>query len=53
MRVFYYQWVDGRTWLVCVSGGNPTRKSPIWKNQNTCAWIVPGTIEEEEEDADV
>ena len=44
MRVFYYQH-DGRTRLVCVNGVNATSKSPIWKNCNTCVWIVPGTAE--------
>lgn len=43
MRVFYFQHA-GRTHLICVRGSDVTRASPLWKNCNTCVWIVPGTM---------
>jgi hypothetical protein len=55
MWVFYYQNTDGRTWCICVRGGFPTIGSPIWKNCNTSAWMVPGTHSPDstiDEDAD-
>lgn len=47
MRVFYFQH-NGKTHLICVRGSSVTRKSPIHENCNTCIWIVPGTVTEEE-----
>lgn len=53
MWVFYYQWPDGKTHLVCVQGGRfPSVHSPIWESCNTSVLLIPGTyIETEEEDA--
>ncbi len=62
MRVFYYQWhndlsvVDrargccpGGTYIVCVKGPNAGADSPIWRNPNTCSWLVPtGAIDDPE-----
>lgn len=47
MRVFYYQH-NGQTYIVCVKGGDARKTSPIYKNNNTCLWLVPGTNEEDE-----
>lgn len=46
MLIFYYQH-EGKTYLVCVRGGYPSRLSPIWL-PNTSVLMVPGTQEEEE-----
>jgi hypothetical protein len=53
MLVFYYQWIDGATHTICVSGGYPHRLSPIWQNCNTSVMIVPGTHDEIEEEWNV
>jgi hypothetical protein len=45
MLIFYYQWSDGKTHLVCVGGGYPSSVSPIWENCNTSILAVPGTLE--------
>ncbi len=51
MWVFYYQWQEtGRTYVVCVRGSFPTIHSPIWNNVNTCAWMVPGTFSEDNDE---
>lgn len=47
MWVFYYQY-NGRTFLVCVRGGYPSRLSPIWRS-NTSAFMVPGEGEGDDE----
>jgi hypothetical protein len=43
-RVFYYQH-EGKTHLVCVSPANAGPLSPIWKNCNTCSWLVDPEFE--------
>jgi hypothetical protein len=48
--VFYYQWIDGSTKLVCVAGGYPHRPSPIWSRCNTSVLMLPGTYDAEWED---
>jgi hypothetical protein len=41
LYVYYYQY-EGETHICCVRGSLPPSNSPIWKNCNTCAWLVPG-----------
>lgn len=47
MRVFYYRWTDGKTYLICARGGIPARLSPIWEHCNASSWMVPGTNDAE------
>lgn len=46
MRVYYFQH-NGKTYF-CYVKSPVTAGSPIWKNPNTCCWIVPGTITEDD-----
>jgi hypothetical protein len=50
MFVFYYQYTDGKTYLVCVRGGYPSKNSVIWRNCNTSVMLVPGTEDDEDYD---
>jgi hypothetical protein len=49
MRVFYYQY-EGKTYIVCVGAADAGKLSPIWKNCNTCSWLVPGTFEDADDE---
>lgn len=52
MRVYYYQ-IDGTIYFTTCRGLMPGRLSPVWGMESACAWLVPGTYREFDEDSEI
>lgn len=52
MLVYYYNHLAVGPVTVCCRGLAPGRLSPVWSQSNACVWIVPGTVNLDDEDTE-
>lgn len=49
MYVYYYI-IEGIVRITCCRGLVPGRLSPVWTSPSACAWLIPGTAREQDDE---